>query len=330
MRFGARPMVDRRDAPHDTSIYAAKSAVGTRRGDLVTQRLPRVVGSERVPATVIIPMRNAEATVRTQLDALAAQTVRGFEVIIADDGSEDCSWEVAASSGLENLRLLRVGPSIGAAAARNFAATQARGDVLLFCDADDEVSEAWVEKLQIALERFDIVAGRMEGERLNPKTEGWRRLGGVETARPLPYALSANMGVRRAAFDAVKGFPTDLRHAGEDTALSWSLQLAGFSFGYEPEAVVHYRFRPDLRSHIRQHYRYGRQNAVLRLRYQALKFPPPVAWWRTCGWLLLHLDLLLMKRSSGYWLGIAAHRVGYAVGSSRIRRRAGRIGLGSR
>lgn len=67
------------------------------------------------------------------LDALNRSLYRDFECLVADDGSTDGSAALAEKSGAQVLRTKdRKGP----AHARNQAAQAARGDVLLFIDAD--------------------------------------------------------------------------------------------------------------------------------------------------------------------------------------------------
>ena len=74
--------------------------------------------------TVIVPARDAEATIGRALDGLAAEWVEGgFEVIVVDDGSADAT----AASAREHPLAPRVleGAADGPAAARNAGARAA-------------------------------------------------------------------------------------------------------------------------------------------------------------------------------------------------------------
>ena len=104
--------------------------------------------------SVIIPVRNAGATLGRALDSIAAQTYRDFEVIIVDDASsEPLDAKVASARGLR-VGIIRLDRHSGAAAARNAGVRAARGKYLAFLDADDE----WLpEKLQ---KQVSFLAGR--------------------------------------------------------------------------------------------------------------------------------------------------------------------------
>ncbi len=89
--------------------------------------------------SVITPCFNAEAYVAATVDSVAAQTYPAVEHIVVDDGSTDGSWSVIESYGaaVTALRRPRKG---GASAARNAGFAVARGEFLLFLDADDMIS----------------------------------------------------------------------------------------------------------------------------------------------------------------------------------------------
>ena len=58
----------------------------------------------------------------------------------------------------------------------------------------------------------------------------------------LPAAPTANLGIRKGAFEALGGF-NSLIPTGEDWALCWRAQVHGFRFGFAPDAIVLYRRR---------------------------------------------------------------------------------------
>jgi glycosyltransferase involved in cell wall biosynthesis len=68
--------------------------------------------------SVIIPARNAAATLDVALDSLRAQTMPGWEAIVVDDGSTDGTAAVAHARALRDprVRLLRASPPPAAAA----------------------------------------------------------------------------------------------------------------------------------------------------------------------------------------------------------------------
>ena len=92
-----------------------------------------------------------------------------------------------------------------------------------------------------------------------------------------PFGITANMLVRRAAWESVGGFQEGVRSGG-DAEFSWRLQDAGWSLGYAPQAVVEHRHRETVRQLSRQAARYGAGrawvNALSRLARAPQDGPP--------------------------------------------------------
>jgi len=83
--------------------------------------------------SVIVPVYNARQHLPHCLSAINSSTHTAFELIVVDDASTDGSGEAARGHGARVIRQHRQG---GPAAARNRGAEAARGDLLLFVDAD--------------------------------------------------------------------------------------------------------------------------------------------------------------------------------------------------
>ncbi len=98
-----------------------------------------------------------------------------------------------------------------------------------------------------------------------------------------PYVPSAALVVRRSALADVGGFDPDLV-VGEDVDLVWRLGRSGWTVRYEPAAVVTHRVRPDLRSWLRQRFRYGTSAAMLARRHPGALAPVRVSLWSAAAW----------------------------------------------
>src|SRR5439155_1241137 len=88
--------------------------------------------------SVIVPARDEEASLGACLESLVAQTGVSFEIIVVDDGSTDRTREIAQS--FSGVRMVDAGPLpkgwTGKNNAMSAGAKQARGEWLLFTDAD--------------------------------------------------------------------------------------------------------------------------------------------------------------------------------------------------
>jgi glycosyltransferase involved in cell wall biosynthesis len=278
-------------------------------------------------ASVIIPVRNGAATLRRQLDALAAQSFEGsWQVLVSDNGSTDSTASIV--DGYKRLPILTVDSSArpGISSARNCAAAVAEGDVLLFCDSDDVVGEGWIAEMSEALTRFDVVGGRLDLEILNdPATRSWRSHVAI-TELPvafdrMPYAVGANLGVRRTVFDELGGFDESFRTCGDDVDFCWRAQINGNSIGFAERAVVHYQLRSSLVAAAKQQYAYGRVEAMLRRQFAGAGVPErrdrPRA--EIVRYLATRSPNLVRGRARrGRWVSIAAYEIGRVVGSRTI------------
>ena len=210
--------------------------------------------------SVVVPFRNAARTLGHQLEALANQDFSGpWEVIAVDNRSEDDSRRIAESfSERLHLRVVDARGRLGAGHARNVGASHASGRKLLFVDADDEVDPGFVSTMAGALDRHDFVTSAFDQETLNPEWvraahgPAWR-----DRDRPLPDQFGvlpnagASIGISRAVFEAVGGFPEDLPRM-QDIALSWEVQRAGVQLHYVPDALYRIRYRSTLPDLFRQ------------------------------------------------------------------------------
>jgi glycosyltransferase involved in cell wall biosynthesis len=279
--------------------------------------------------SVVIPVLDAADTLSAQLEALSGQTYRGkWELIIADNGSTDGTQGLARTwaDRIPGLQVVDASDRKGQAHARNVGATAARGDFIAFCDADDVATPGWLEAMAEAARSSDVAAGTLEHESLNqPLVRLWRstqpREETPEDEAFLPWAESANLGVRASVFHVLGGFNEEYP-ISEDVEFSWRVQLASYQLGFAPDAVVRYRHRSGLRPLMHQHYLYGVHAAKLYRDFRTRGMPrsPFRRAIRVWGRVIAHLvvDLPFPDRR-GTWLRKAAYRWGRLWGSIRYR-----------
>ena len=115
-------------------------------------------------ASLVIPTRNRARFLARTLAGFRHQRAAGdFEIVIADDGSDDNTREivVAAQRGLE-IRYLRRA-KVGTAAARNAAMRAAQGDILILCDDDRIADPDFVADHLAAHDAPCVAVGRQRG-----------------------------------------------------------------------------------------------------------------------------------------------------------------------
>ena len=121
-----------------------------------------------IPASslsVVLPAKNEAEGLRRTLPALRA-LLPGAQIIVVDDGSTDATAEVALSHGAE---VLSAPYSMGNGAAIKRGARAARGEILVFMDADGQHDPAQIPLLLQKLdEGFDMAVGaRVKGGQAN-------------------------------------------------------------------------------------------------------------------------------------------------------------------
>jgi len=88
-----------------------------------------------VEYSTIIPAYNAASTIAETLHSVRGQTARCTDIIMVDDGSNDCTTELVRKA-YPDVRLIRQSNS-GPGAATNAGLAAARFDFIAFLDADD-------------------------------------------------------------------------------------------------------------------------------------------------------------------------------------------------
>ncbi|MFN7922191.1 MAG: glycosyltransferase family 2 protein [Bryobacteraceae bacterium] len=202
--------------------------------------------------SVIVPVFAAQDAavdlLRSGLDKLAESEVRPFELLIADDCSPSPHAEQIARLAREyGARLVRLETNSGPGMARNRAAKEAEGDVLVFLDADTTVHPETLGMISRVFESdplLDAVCGSYD---TRPSVDGT-----VSQFRNLLHSFvhrnakrntstfwSGCGAVRRQRFLAAGGFSSDFsRPCIEDVEFGYRLQRAGGKLRLEPRIEV--------------------------------------------------------------------------------------------
>lgn len=201
--------------------------------------------------SVIVPLHNKEDYVAETIQSVLAQTMTDWEMIVVENGSNDNGPEVVRRFQDPRIRLV-FSPKLGPGAARNYGLDHAKGEWILFLDADDLIGPAFLSSrlsLLKGMASAHILAGRWtefsessnsQGELRLPEGEGrmgrWLEDAAIAFA---PWAVHAVL-VRRTWLPPCS-WPEDLDgFASEDTAF-WFPVVQEAIVAYTPDASALYR-----------------------------------------------------------------------------------------
>jgi GT2 family glycosyltransferase len=232
----------------------------------------------RPTVSVVVPFAGNVAEALVAVALLRTLEVRpGDELILADNSG--------TAPAAPDLKLVRAARERSPAHARNTGAAVARGEWLLFLDADTEPPPGLLDayfagpigddvgalagEIEPAAGRAPTLAGRYGAARNFLSQQ-------AHLAHPFrPRAAAANLLVRRSAFEAAGGFREGLR-AAEDTDFCWRLQDLGWRLELRPEAVVQHAYRESVAELRRQWRAYAAGRAWLGREYPGFRPEPAV------------------------------------------------------
>lgn len=202
---------------------------------------PREASETAFLASVIITAHDAAATIPLLLADLVAQQGAGpFEVILVADRCRDAT-ETAASLGPLPVRILRQSETPGKGCTSRQQALQlgvsaAKGELLLFTDADSRVPRDWIRRVRGHLALYDVYCGPVQHQ---GQSRIWSTYLTLDAAFNLGmyrclHALGlrsggfgANLAVRRGYYNTSGGFARQAPTLTEDRALVQQLESAG-------------------------------------------------------------------------------------------------------
>ncbi len=197
--------------------------------------------------SVVIPVYNAAGTLAESLAAIGRSDYDQYEVIVVDDASTDDCARVASHHA---CRIVRLEENIGAAAAKNLGVKEARGDIILFTDADIVLQPDTLRSVAECLEdpTVSAVVGLLGRElRYDDYCSQFKNLWMHYTYARLAASKDAEQGVglfytsiaaiRKAVFLQMGGFDTNYRGASVTEDIEFGQRL--LTGGHKVRLVGH-------------------------------------------------------------------------------------------
>lgn len=160
--------------------------------------------------SIVIPTLNEEKYLPGLLESIKGQNFKDYEIIVADAGSEDRTVEIARSFGCRVVKGGRLPRG------RNKGAEVAKGDFILFLDADSRLEKDSLNELLKEFKRRKLVVAGCLFEPFGQKKK-WRILYTIFFNLPLLLSqrflphLAAFILVKKGIHQKIGGFNEDIK-----------------------------------------------------------------------------------------------------------------------
>jgi GT2 family glycosyltransferase len=210
-------------------------------------------------ASVVIPNWNGLEFLKVVLPSLKKQTLKGFETIVVDNGSDDGSVTYVKKHH-PKVRLIELPENFGFPVACNKGMAAAESDYIGLINNDLELHPKWTADMVAALDKYpqagSLACKMMQYKKRDrideaggfgswyglfyPRGREEKDTGQYDTEEPVLYACGGAVMYRKQALAEVGMFDEDLFAYLEDVDLGLRLQLAGWSCEYIPSAIVYH------------------------------------------------------------------------------------------
>src|SRR3989344_559312 len=160
--------------------------------------------------SLIIPAHNEENYLRPTLHSIKNQVYQDFEVIVVANGCTDKTEEIVQKRENGKVKLLTL-PVANVSRARNYGASKAEGELLLFLDADTQLAPDALQKMneQFTVEHA-VATTTVKPDEQKLSFSAAMAFKSFRLRNGLYKGCSGALLCRRADFDAVNGYDPEL------------------------------------------------------------------------------------------------------------------------
>ena len=154
--------------------------------------------------SVIIPAYNEEKVISDCLESLSKQTYKDMEIIVVDDGSTEHTIDVIKTYLVSHipyhlLRQKHLGPGL----ARNLGAQHARGEILVFVDADMTFDKKFIQMLIKPILSGKAIGTFSKDEYVSNKDNVWSKCWNINRRLPFHKMHPKNYPDEQLVFRAI-------------------------------------------------------------------------------------------------------------------------------
>ena len=214
--------------------------------------------------SVIIPNHNGEKTIGRCLDAAFASEYANFEVTVVDDCSSDRSADIISGYPCRFIRLPAHG---GASKARNTGASNSRGEILFFIDADcllqpdtlTKTAEAYLKNGPDAIVGGTYTLVPFDQDFFSVFQSAYIHYSETKNLENPDYIATHAMLLPKTVFQKSGGFAEDFMPILEDVEFCHRLKKMGYRLRMDPAILVQHIFNFTLVKSLR--------NAIRKTKY---------------------------------------------------------------
>jgi glycosyltransferase involved in cell wall biosynthesis len=217
--------------------------------------------------SVVVAVLNSSASLKQLLESLEKQQCLVlFEVVIVDDGSSEPLAELVQGFRPQlDVSYIKLPVNQGPATARNAGINAAKGDIVLFTDADCRPANDWLQKMVAPFSDPEVAA--VKGAYDSEQTDRWAQLAQLEfleryellaSQSDIDFVDTYSGAYRKSDLLRVRGFNSGFTSAdNEDVDLSFRIKKLGGRFVFVGDALVLHRHREGWLNYARLKFNRG-------------------------------------------------------------------------
>jgi len=213
--------------------------------------------------SIVIPTFNEQKTIGECLKSLKNQTYKPIEITVVDDGSSDSTRNIVEDS--QNIKLLTQGHK-GPGQARNLGVANAKGEILVFVDADMTFDKNFIKDLVKPIVEGKTIGTFSKNEMVKNRNNIWSNCWNINKNLPPDRMIAKNYpdeapvfrAILKKEFERVDGFETSGQYTDD-----WSLSRKLGRRSTVAPGAIYYHSNADNLLEIWRHARWIGKNEFI-------------------------------------------------------------------